>query len=54
MTFYAAYPVCGHKLCKGENGSQVDILCPRCGRLIKIIITEKDARTIPIEKDKDK
>ena len=29
MKMYASCPICGHKLCKGENGSEVDILCSR-------------------------
>ena len=36
MKMYASCPICGHKLCKGENGSEVDILCPRCGKLVRV------------------
>ena len=28
MKMYASCPICGYKLCKGESGSDVDILCP--------------------------
>lgn len=49
MKFYAACPICGYKLCKGENGSNVDILCPRCGKLIQVIITQNDVRAVPSE-----
>ena len=34
MKMYASCPICGYKLCKGESGSDVDILCPRCGKLV--------------------
>lgn len=27
MKMYASCPICGYKLCKGESGSDVDILC---------------------------
>ncbi len=36
MKMYASCPICGYKLCKGESGSDVDILCPRCGKLIRV------------------
>ena len=49
MKFYAACPICGYKLCKGEDGSNVDILCPRCGKLIQVIITQNDVRAVPSE-----
>ena len=45
MKLYAACPICGYKLCKGENGSDVDILCPRCERLIRVVVTEKEIKT---------
>ena len=47
MKLYAACPICGYKLCKGEDGSNVDILCPRCGKLIQVIITQNDVRAVP-------
>ena len=37
MKMYASCPICGYKLCKGESGSDVDILCPRCGKLVRVI-----------------
>ena len=45
MKLYAACPICGYKLCKGENGSDVDILCPRCERLIRVVVTENGIKT---------
>lgn len=50
MKMYASCPVCGHKLCKGENGSEVDILCSRCGKLIRVNISDNEVRTIPAER----
>ena len=41
MKMYASCPICGYKLCKGESGSDVDILCPRCGKLVRVVITKK-------------
>ena len=39
MKMYASCPICGYKLCKGESGSDVDILCPRCGKLVRVVIS---------------
>ena len=47
MKMYAACPICGHKLCKGESGSDVDILCPRCGKLVRVVITETNTICTP-------
>lgn len=49
MKMYASCPICGHKLCKGENGSEVDILCSRCGKLIRVHISDNEVRAIPAE-----
>ena len=49
MKLYAACQICGYKLCKGAAGSDVDILCPRCGKLIQVIITQNDVRAVPSE-----
>ena len=38
---FATCPVCTCKLCRGDKGSSVDIICPRCKNLIAIRI-EKD------------
>ena len=50
MKMYAACPICGHKLCKGENGSEVDILCSRCGKLIRVHISDNEVRALPAER----
>ena len=44
IKLYAECPICGYKLCKGAAGSDVDILCHRCGRLVRIIVTENGAK----------
>ena len=49
MKMYASCPICGYKLCKGESGSDVDILCPRCGKLIRVHISDNEVRAIPAE-----
>ena len=36
MKMYASCPLCGHKLCKAENGSDVDVKCRHCGENICI------------------
>lgn len=52
MKFYASCPICGYKLCKGESGSDVDILCPRCGKLVRVVITADEVRATPTEAPK--
>ena len=34
MKMYASCPICGYKLCKGESGSDVDIIYSRCGQAV--------------------
>ena len=48
MKMYASCPICGYKLCKGESGSDVDILCPRCGKLVRVVITETNTNCTPL------
>ena len=50
MKMYASCPICGYKLCKGESGSDADILCPRCGKLVRVVITETNTNCTPPEK----
>ena len=52
MKMYACCPICGYKLCKGESGSDVDILCPRCGKLIRVVITETNTNCTPTDHPK--
>ena len=39
---YAMCPKCGRRLCKGENGTQVEMECPKCGAFASVIIDEDD------------
>ena len=36
---YAMCPKCGRRLCKGENGTKVEMECPKCGEFASVIIT---------------
>ena len=36
MKMYISCPICGHKLCKAENGLDVDVKCQHCGENICI------------------
>lgn len=40
MEYYAACPVCGYKLLKGNNGTNVEVPCRKCGRLIRVHIVD--------------
>lgn len=51
---YACCPICAHKLLKGENGTFVDVLCPRCSSLIKVTIKDKQVTVIPYENQRKK
>ncbi len=39
---YAMCPKCGRRLCKGENGTKVEMECPKCGEFASVIIDEDD------------
>ena len=36
---YAMCPKCGRRLCKGENGTKVEMECPKCGEFASVIIS---------------
>ena len=38
---YAMCPKCGRRLCKGENGTKVEMECPKCGEFASVIIEKK-------------
>ena len=35
---YAMCPKCGRRLCKGENGTKVEMECPKCGEFASVMI----------------
>ena len=47
---FATCPVCTCKLCRGDKGSRVDIICPRCKNLIAIKIEKDTVKTTLLEK----
>ena len=40
ISYFVSCPRCGHKLCKGEEGSHVIIKCPNCSVHVRIKINE--------------
>lgn len=34
---YAMCPKCGRRLCKGENGTKVEMECPKCGEFASVL-----------------
>lgn len=40
MKKYACCPICGYKLCKSEEGTDTDVLCPRCGQVVNVKIAD--------------
>lgn len=52
MKLYACCPVCSNKLCKGENGTSVDAVCPRCANLIRIQIKDGNVFLTVLQKHK--
>ena len=45
---YAMCPKCGRRLCKGENGTKVEMECPKCGEFASVIIEEDDIQKADI------
>lgn len=50
MKMYVSCPICGRRLCKAENGSDVDIICSHCGKVIRIQVSANEVRAIPAER----
>ena len=43
--YYAACPVCGHKVCKAEEDTAVEILCHKCSNLVRVTVKDRIIRT---------
>lgn len=54
MKLYACCPICAHKLCKGDNGSTVEIYCPRCSHIIRSEFSETKVVISVLESQKKK
>lgn len=39
---YAMCPQCGRRLCRGVAGTKVEIECPKCSKVITVIINSDD------------
>lgn len=52
--YYAACPVCGHKVCKAEEGTAVEILCHKCGQLVRVLVKDHVIQTKIIVKENSK
>lgn len=40
MTYYTVCPTCGYKLLKAANGSNIEIICPKCNAKMSIEIKD--------------
>ena len=52
IKLYAACPICGHKICKAESPTTVEILCHKCGKLVRVEVKNDTVHTRIIEKTK--
>ena len=50
MKLYVSCPLCGHRLCKAENGSNVDIKCQRYNKIISVQVVANQIRAVPAER----
>jgi len=50
MTYYTVCPVCGYKLLKAGEGSNVEIVCPKCSEKMSIEIKDGKIVTLRILK----
>ena len=41
MKLYVSCPVCGRRLCKADNGSEIEIICPHCGKPVRELRPDK-------------
>lgn len=44
MRLYAVCPICGHKLLKGEDGTNAEVLCPKCCHKIIVIVENRQVK----------
>lgn len=42
---FATCPFCGRRLCRAVSGSEIDTVCPKCGKTI-LIQVDKDGKVI--------
>ena len=47
QNYYTVCPICGYKLCKAGEGSNIEIICPKCGD--KMTIEIKDNKMVVIQ-----
>lgn len=46
MKYFAVCPQCGYKLLKGEDGSRVEMMCPKCHEDVEVTITKESVRLV--------
>lgn len=49
MRLYTVCPICGHKLLKGDDGTNVEVLCPKCNHKIIVIIDKQQVKVVDKE-----
>lgn len=49
---YAGCPICGHKVCKAEENTAVEILCHKCGNLVRVEVKNQTVHVCILERSK--
>jgi phage FluMu protein Com len=53
MKYYVVCPVCGYKLLKAADGSNIEIYCPKCKEKLTVEVTDNKIviNRLPIKTD---
>lgn len=54
MKYFAVCPLCGYKLLKGEEGSKIEMLCPKCHEDVEVAITKESVHTVRCKRNSEK
>ena len=45
VKYFAVCPLCGYKLLKGAEGTQVEMMCPKCHEEVMVTINKEFVQT---------
>lgn len=45
IKYFAVCPLCGYKLLKGAEGTQVEMMCPKCHEEVMVTINKEFVQT---------
>ena len=49
VKLYGSCPICGKRLCRALNGSDVDVVCPTCKKEVTVMVKNEIVSTVMTE-----